>query len=87
MRVMPSMNAIYKVNGRVVEGLGDRNGRRAVINTARVASRGGKRVRGEAQKMQWTHPRIRGVVSELLRLDVNEGEDASEEQGDEALTG
>jgi len=65
-KVLTSLRAIYDANGRIVEGLGNRNGRRNLVNETRK-KRGGKRVRGEAVTMKWTHPLLTDVRKELIR--------------------
>ena len=64
--VLTSLRAIYEAKGRIVEGLGNRNGCRR-NDTGDKPRRGGKRVRGEALQMKWTHPLLADVRKELLR--------------------
>ena len=48
--------AIFKAAGVVVQGLGDRNGQRAVISReGRKDARGGARLKGEYAEGPWTH--------------------------------
>ncbi len=58
----PNLLAIIGAQGAVVEGLGDRNGRRRLV----TGQRGGKRERAASAAPQWLHPDAKAGVQQII---------------------
>jgi hypothetical protein len=58
----PNLLAIVAAEGAVVDGLGDRNGKRRLP----TGQRGGKRVRREPARAPWLHPDAQAGVDQII---------------------